>query len=304
MRLTGRTCEWSAFRKAVHQRVYVSAFQRGLNDLGWVEGQNLHIEWRFSGGQAERLPGLAAELVRLPIGLIVVPSAPGALAAREATRTIPLVTVAVPDPVELGLVQSLARPGGNVTGLTSSAGPELAGKQLELLKTVVPKISRMALLWNPSTPGTAARLREAEDVARSLRVEPQPLEARSPSEFDRAFAAMSAKRAGALLVLSDVMFSTHRIRLADLAAKGRLPAMYGIREAVEAGGLMSYGASNPDLFRRAASYVDRILKGAKPADLPMEQPTKFKLLINAKAARNLGLAIPQSLRDRVDQVIG
>jgi putative tryptophan/tyrosine transport system substrate-binding protein len=283
---------------------YVAAFLRGLNELGWVEGQNLHIEWRFSGGQAERLPSLAVELVRLPVDLIVVPSAPTALAAKEATATIPLVTVAVPDPVELELVQSLARPGGNVTGLTSSAGPELSGKQLELLKAVVPRVTRIALLWNPATRGTTARLKEAESAARSLKVEPLPLEARIAADFDRAFAAMTARRAGALLVLGDVMFSTHRIRLAELAAKSRLPAMYGGRESVEAGGLMSYGPSNPELFRRAASYVDRILKGAKPAEMPVEQPAKFELLVNAKAARAMGLTIPQSLRERVDQVIG
>jgi putative tryptophan/tyrosine transport system substrate-binding protein len=283
---------------------YVSAFQRGLNELGWVEGQNLRIEWRFSGGLADRLPGFAAELVRLGVDLILVPSAPTALAARDATKTIPLVTVAVAEPVELGLVQSLARPGGNITGLTSSVGPEISGKQLELLKGLVPKVARMALLWNPTTPGNETRLRQAEMAARSLKVEPQTLEVRSGDDYDRAFAAMTTGRAGALLVVGDVMFATHRSRLTALAAKSRLPAIYSGREYVEVGGLMSYGPSTPDLFRRAATYVDKVLRGAKPADLPMEQPTKFELLINAKAARNLGLAIPQSLRERVDQVIG
>ncbi len=205
---------------------YVRAFQGGLKDLGWVEGQNIVIEWRFSGGRAERLPDLAEGLVRLRVDLIVVPSTPTALAAKNATKTIPLVTVAVGDPVALGLVASLARPGGNITGLTNSVGPEIAGKQLELLKQIVPKVSRMAVLWNPTTPGNALALREAEVAARVLGVELQPLEARSPNDFDRAFVAMTAKRAGALLVLGDVMFSTHRIRLADLAAKSRLPAMY------------------------------------------------------------------------------
>jgi len=282
---------------------YVQAFQRGLKDLGWIEGQNIVIEWRFSGGRAELLPDLAAELVRLRVDLIVVPSSPTALAAKNATKTIPLVTVAVGDPVALGLVASLARPGGNITGLSNSVGPEIAGKQLELLKEVVPKVSRMAVLWNPNTRGNALALRETEIAARALGLELQPLEARSLNDFDRAFAAMTAKRAGALLVLGDVMFSTHRNRLADLAAKNRLPAMYAARESVEAGWLMSYGPNTPELFRRAATYVDKILKGAKPGDLPIEQPTKFELVINLKTAKTLGLTIPPSLLQRADQVI-
>ena len=274
-----------------------------MKDLGWIEGQNIVIEWRFSGGRAELLPDLAAELVRLRVDLIVVPSSPTALAAKNATKTIPLVTVAVGDPVALGLVASLARPGGNITGLTNSVGPEIAGKQLELLKEVVPKVSRMAVLWNPNTRGNALALRETEIAARALGLELQPLEARSLNDFDRAFAAMTAKRAGALLVLGDVMFSTHRNRLADLAAKNRLPAMSAARESVEAGWLMSYGPNTPELFRRAATYVDKILKGAKPGDLPIEQPTKFELVINPKTAKTLGLTIPPSLLQRADQVI-
>jgi putative ABC transport system substrate-binding protein len=282
---------------------YVQAFQRGLKDLGWIEGQNIVIEWRFSGGRAELLPDLAAELVRLRVDLIVVPSSPTALAAKNATKTIPLVTVAVGDPVALGLVASLARPGGNITGLTNSVGPEIAGKQLELLKEVVPKVSRMAVLWNPNTRGNGLALRETEIAARALGLELQPLEARSLNDFDRAFAAMTAKRAGALLVLGDVMFSTHRNRLADLAAKNRLPAMSAARESVEAGWLMSYGPNTPELFRRAAAYVDKILKGAKPGDLPIEQPSKFELVINVKTAKALGLTMPPSLLQRADEVI-
>jgi putative tryptophan/tyrosine transport system substrate-binding protein len=282
---------------------YVRAFQRGLKDLGWVEGQNIVIEWRFSGGRAELLPDLAAELVRLRVDLIVVPSSPTALAAKNATKTIPLVTVAVGDPVALGLVASLARPGGNITGLTNSVGPEIAGKQLELLKEVVPKVSRMAVLWNPDTRGNALALRETEIAARALGLELQPLEARSLNDFDGAFATMTTKRAGALLVLGDVMFSTHRNRLAHLAAKSRLPTMYPARESVEAGWLMSYGPNTPELFRRAATYVDKILRGAKPSDLPIEQPTKFELIINLKTAKALGLTIPQSLLQRADEVI-
>jgi putative ABC transport system substrate-binding protein len=282
---------------------FVQPFLQGLRDLGWVEGQNIVIEWRFAGGRAERLPELAAELVRLRVDLIVVPSTPTALAAKNATSTIPLVTVGGGDPVGLGLVASLARPGGNITGLTSNVGPEIAGKQLELLKETVPKVSRIAALWNPGTPGNALSVREAEMAARTLGVELQLLEARSLSDFDGAFAAMTAKRAGALLVLGDVTFVTYRTRLADLAAKSRLPAMYALRQFVDDGGLMSYSANSADNFRRAATYVDKILKGARPADLPIERPTKFELVINRKAAKAIGLTIPQSLLLRADQVI-
>jgi putative ABC transport system substrate-binding protein len=283
--------------------VFVREFRQGLKDLGWVEGQNIVIEWRFAGGRAERLPDLAAELVRLRVDLIVAPSTPTILAAKNATTTIPIVTVAGGDPVELGLVASLARPGGNITGLTSMVSQEIAGKQLELLKETVPKVSGMAVLWNPTTRGNALALREAEIAARALRVELQVLEARSLNDFESAFAAMSAKRAGALLVLGDTMFTTHRRRLADLAAKSRLPAMYGTRQFVDDGGLVSYGANALDNFRRAAVYVDKILKGAKPGDLPIERSTKFELVINLKTAKALGLTIPQSLLLRADQVI-
>ena len=282
---------------------FVRVFRRGLKDLGWVEGQNIVVEWRFAGGRAERLPDLVAELVRLQVDLIVVPSTPPALAAKNATKTIPIVTVAVGDPVGLGLVASLARPGGNITGLTGTVDPEIAGKLLELLKETVPKVSRMAVLWNPTTPGNAFALREAESAARALRVELQLLEARSLNDFDSVFAAMTTKRAGALLVLGDVMFVTHRIRLANLAAKSRLPAIYGLREYVEAGGLMSYGAITSELFRRAATYVDRVLKGAKPTDLPIERPTKFEFVINLTTAKALGLTIPQSILVRADELI-
>src|SRR3990170_2990504 len=274
---------------------FVQAFQRGLKDLGWVDGQNIVIEWRFAGGRAERLPDLAAEPVRLPVDLIVVPSTPPALAAKNATKTIPLVTVGVGDPVGLGLVASLARPGGNITGLTSVVSPETAGKQLELLKEAVPKVSRVAVLWNPATPGTALFLKETEVASRALGVQLQSLEARSLNDFDSSFAAMTTKRAGALLVLGDVMFVTHRVRPADLAAKSRLPAMYTLREYVEAGGLMSSGPITPELFRRVATYVDKILKGAKPADLPVEQPSKFELVINLKTAKQIGLTIPPNV---------
>jgi putative ABC transport system substrate-binding protein len=283
--------------------VFVREFRRGLKELGWVEGQNIVIEWRFAGGRAERLPDLAAELVRLRVDLIVVPSTPTALAAKNATKTIPLVTVGGGDPVELGLVASLARPGGNITGLSSNLGPEIAGKQLEVLKETVPKVSRMAILWNPTTPGNALALRQAEITARALAVELQVLEARRASDFDGAFAAMTTRRAGALLILGDVMFTTHRRRLAALAVKSRLPAIYGGREFVDEGGLLCYGAKLSDNFHRAAVYVDKILKGAKPGDLPIERPTTFQLVVSLKTARALGLTIPPSLLQRADQVI-
>jgi len=282
---------------------FVRPFLQGLKDLGWVEGQNIVIEWRFAGGRAERLPDLAAELVRLHVELIVVPSTPTAVAAKNATATIPLVTVGGNDPVTLGLVASLARPGGNITGLTVSFGPEIAGKQFELLKETLPKVSRVSALWNPVTPGNVLALREAEAAARRLGVELQPLQARSIDDFDNAFSAIRAKRAGAVHVLADVMFVTHRARLVQLAAKNHLPVLYPQREFVDDGGLMSYGAEISNNFRRAATYVDKILKGAKPSDLPVERPTKFELVVNLKTAKALRVTIPQTVMLQADYVI-
>jgi putative ABC transport system substrate-binding protein len=282
---------------------FVRPFLQGLRELGWVEGHNIIVEWRFAEGRAERLPDLAAELVRLRVDLIVVPSTPTVVAAKNATTTTPLVSVAGNDPVALGLVASLARPGGNITGLTSSLGPEIAGKQVHLLKETVPKVAQISVLWNPATRGNAVALREAETAARALGVELQPLEARGPSDFGGAFAGMSAKRVGALLTLGDVMFLTHRQQLAELAAKTRLPTLYAQREYVDDGGLMSYGAKLSDNFLRAATYVDKILKGAKPADLPIERPTRFELIINSKTAKALGLTIPHSVLARADEII-
>ena len=279
------------------------ALIQGLRELGYVEGRNMTIEFRSSDGKYERLPDLAAELVRLKVDVIVAPATQNPLAAKQATRTIPIVMASSGDPVQSGLVASLARPGGNITGLTGVVGPELVGKQLELLKEAVPKVSRVAVLWNPASTINPLWLGEAKGAARSLRVQLQLLEARGPDEFERAFAAMTRDRAGALLVLTDGMFLLHRTRIAVLAAKQRLPAMYGFRELVDAGGLMAYGASLRDNFRRAATYVDKILKGAKPADLPVEQPTKFELVINAKTAKALGLTIPPSVLLRTDEVI-
>jgi putative ABC transport system substrate-binding protein len=224
-------------------------------------------------------------------------------AARNATGTIPIVMIGVRDPLGIGLIASLARPGGNVTGVSGSPGLEIVAKQLELLKETVPKIRRVAILSNPANAYHQLAIREVSVAARSLGVRLQLLEARGPNEFDGAFAAMARERVEALLVVSDSIFNAHRARLADLAARSRLPAAYGIRESVEAGGLMSYGPSFLDFYRRSATYVDKILKGAKPADLPVEQPTTFELVMNLKTAKGLGLTIPQSLLRQADQII-
>jgi len=282
------------------------AFRQGLRDLGYVEGRNLAIEYRDAEGKLERLPARAAELVALKVDVIVAPTTPAALAAKEATRTLPIVFAGAADPVTSGLVTSLARPGGNVTGLSLLA-PELVGKCLEQLKQAVPGISRVAVLWQPGVMVEDTEkdmLKAAEVAARALRVRLQFVEARGPEDFDRAFSDMTRARAGALTVFSMTMFVLERRRLVDLAAKNRLPAVYvGLREFVDAGGLMAYGPNLADLYRRAATYVDKILKGAKPADLPVEQPTKFELAINLKTAKALGITIPQSLLRQADQVM-
>ncbi|MFZ1058456.1 MAG: ABC transporter substrate-binding protein [Candidatus Rokuibacteriota bacterium] len=281
----------------------LEAFRQGLRELGWVEGQNIVIDYRFAEGRFERLPDLAADLVRLKVDIIVAVPTPGAAAAKNATETIPIVVIGVRDPVGIGLIASLARPGGNITGLSFSVGMEILSKGLELLKETVPKVRRVAILSNPGNPAHPLAIREVNVAARSLGVQLQLLEPRGPNEFDGAFAAMAKERVGALLVIADSMFILHRTQLADLAARSRLPAMYGYREHPEAGGLMSYGSSLRDLWRRAATFVDKILKGAKPGDLPVEQPTKFELVINLKTAKALGLTIPQSVLIRADEVI-
>jgi len=282
----------------------LEAFLQGLRDLGYVEGRNVVIEYRDAEGKAERLPALAAELVALKVEVIVAPGTLAALAAKQATGTIPIVFPSVGDPVTEGLVTSLARPGGNVTGL-SNLTPELVGKGLELLKQAVPGVSRVAVLWQPGGSERTEKdnLKAADVAARALAVRLQFVEARGPADFDRAFSDMTRARASALTVWPYAMFINERRRLVDLAAKHRLPTVYGVREFVVAGGLMSYGPARADLFRRAATYVDRILKGAKPADLPVEQPTKFELVINLKTAKALGLTIPQSVLGRADEVI-
>jgi ABC-type uncharacterized transport system substrate-binding protein len=282
------------------------AFRQGLRDLGYVEGRNVVIEYRDAEGKVERLPALAAELVTLKVDVILAEGGTlGPRVAMQATRTIPIVFAAAGDPVGSGLVTSLARPSGNVTGL-SGLNPELIGKRLELLKQAVPGVDRVAVLRQPGALGerTAKDMLKAADVAaRALGVQPQFIEARDPDEFARAFSDMTSARAGALTLLPSARFLREHRRLVDLAAKNRLPAVYTSREFVDAGGLMSYGANQPDLFRRAAIYVDKILKGAKPGDLPIEQPTKFELVINLKTAKALGLTIPQSVLARADHII-
>ena len=280
-------------------------FRQGLRELGYVEGRNSVIEYRDAEGKLERLPALAAELVALKVDVIVVGGTVAALAAKRATKTLPIVFVSAVDPVTDGLVASLARPGGNVTGLATLA-PELVGKRLEQLKRIVPGVSEVAVLWQPGALGerTEKDLRkQAEVAARALGVRLHFVEARGPDDFDRAFSDMTRARAGALTVLGSSMLINERRQIVTLTAKNRLPAVYGLREYVDAGGLMSYGPNNVDLFRRAATYVDKILKGAKPGDLSVEQPTKFELVINLKTANALGLTIPQSVLARADDVI-
>ncbi len=278
------------------------AFLRGLRELGWVEGQNIVIEQRNAGGRFERLSDLAADLVRRRVDIIVAAGSPAPLAAKRATNTIPIVMTNAGDPVGSGLVTSLGRPGGNVTGLSLLA-PAVVGKQLEMLKEIVPKATRAAVLTNPGNPGRALMLTEVEAAMRPLGLQLQVLDARGPGEFQAAFSAMKRERAGALLILTDPMFVGERQRLGDLVARSRLPAVSGLRELADAGILLTYGASLSDLFRRAATFVDKILKGAKPADLPVEQPTKFGLAINLKTAKALGLTIPPSILIRADEVI-
>ena len=279
------------------------AFLEGLWELGWVEGKTVLVEYRWAEGRSDRLPDLVADLVHLKVDVILAGSTAVAVAAKNATGTIPIVMATGGDPVGLGLVASLARPGANITGLSFSVGMETAGKGLELLKETAPHLRRVAVLSNPANPAHGLAIQNLNVAARSLSVRLQLLEARGPNEFDGAFAAMARKRAEAVYIVLDPFFGIHRSQLRDLVAKNRLPAMYGSREYPEAGGLMSYGPDYRHSFRRAATYVDKILKGAKPADLPIEQPTRFEMVINMKTAKALGLAIPRSLLLRADQVI-
>jgi len=278
------------------------AFRERLRELGHIEGQSVRFEVRGADGKIEGLADLAKELVRLKAEAIVTAGTEAAVAAKQATATIPIVTAIVSDPVGLGLIASLARPGGNLTGV-ADLDVEQSGKRLELLKTVVPALSRVALLWKRGHPKETESLREAEAAARSLGLQLHLAGVGNANDLPRAFASMTAEHTGAFMVVADTMFSSNRAQILDFAAKSRLPAIFWRREFVDAGGLLSYGASYLDQYRRAAVFVDKILKGAKPADLPIEQPTSFELVINLKTAKALGLTIPPSLLLRADQVI-
>jgi putative ABC transport system substrate-binding protein len=277
-------------------------FRQGLRDLGYVEGQNINVEYRFAEGKVERLAGLANELVGLKVIVIVASSTQSIEAANQATKAIPIVFPITPDPIKSGFVVSLARPGGNLTGL-STFNPELGGKRLELLKEVVPGISRVAMLWNPTNPGHKISLEETELAAKALGLQLQSLEVRGPEDFEAAFRAATKEQAGAVNVLADLMLASRQKRIHELAIKSRIPTIFNGAVWVEAGGLMSYGPSNSDLYRRAAYYVDKILKGAKPTDLPVERPKKFELVINLKTAKQIGLTIPPNVLARADKVI-
>jgi putative ABC transport system substrate-binding protein len=279
------------------------AFREGLRELGYVEGQNVAIEYRFAEGRLDRLADLAAELVAAQVEVIVAAPSPSAVAAKRATGTIPIVMISVGDPEGLGLVASLARPAGNVTGLSFGVGMQTFGKALELLAEAVPGVRRIAILSNFSNPTHSLVKRELDAAARSVGVLLPRFDVGRVEDFEGAFAGMVDAQVGALMVITDALFISNAVRVADLCTKSRLPSMHGIREGVEAGGLMSYGAAIGDQWRRAAGYVDRILKGAKPAELPVEQPTKFELVINARSAAALGLTIPPTLLARADEVI-
>jgi putative ABC transport system substrate-binding protein len=280
----------------------VDAFKDGLRQLGYVDGQNLTLEYRWAHGQSDRLPELAAELVRLKVSIIATGNTSSVIAAKTATAVIPIVSIG-PEPASIGFGANLARPGGNVTGVSLLAGPEIGGKYLELLKEAVPRVSRVALLMRSGHQGHPAVVKQVEAAARASKLPVQVVRAGTADELDTAFSAMVRGKADGLVVLADALFFTHRKRLADLAAKNRLPAIYGMMEHAVAGGLMAYAANFEDAARRAATHVDRIVKGAKPGDLPIEQPTRFELIINERTARALGLALPASLLARAERVV-
>lgn len=281
---------------------FLEAFRQNMRELGWVEGQNLAIEARFADGKAAQLAAAASELVRLNVDVILAGSTSGGIAAHKATTSIPIVMVTTGDPMASGLIASLARPGGNLTGVTA-LGQELGAKGLELLAQAVPGLTRVAVLCNPTYPGTDRVLKALRDGARTLGMQLHVIEARDRRDVEAALPAASGERARALMVLSDPMLVTHRKRIVELAVSQRLPTMYAVRQYVDDGGLLFYGASLSEMYRHAASHVDRILKGARPGDLPVEQPTRFELVVNLKAARALGLAIPPSLLARADEVL-
>ena len=283
-------------------RQNVDAFRHGLSDLGYVEGKNIGIVYRYGEGNVDRLPQLATELVRLNPNVILAGGTVPALAAKQATKTIPIVFVNVADPLSVGLVMSLARPGGNITG-TSTINSELTSKRLGLLKESVATVSRVAFLHNPSDASNVIFLKQLQSSARGMGLTIRLSEVRDPTDFDRAFSAMAREGVNGLMVAAGTLTSTHRKRIVDLALKSRIPAMYGERSFVEVGGLMSYAANFVEQYRRAAVYVDKVLKGTKPADIPVEQPTKFELVINLKTAKQMGLTIPQSVLYQADKVI-
>jgi putative ABC transport system substrate-binding protein len=290
-----------SFTRAEGQHLW-EACRQGMRELGYVEGRNIAVEPRWTDGRYERLKELAAELVRLKPDVIVVAATPGSLALKAATSTIPVVIVAVSDPVRIGLVESLARPGGNVTGL-SLLTPELSGRRLQLLLNVARQARRVSVLMNPDNRSQEVFLDETKAAARELKVQVEALHARNPGEIEQAFQQTSKQGAHALIVFDDTVLWSHRRQVVALAAKARLPVMYGYSEFVAEGGLISYGPHRPDLYRRTATYVDKILKGAKPADLPIERPTKFELFVNQKTAGVLGLTIPQAILVQADRVI-
>jgi putative ABC transport system substrate-binding protein len=280
----------------------IGPFREGLSDLGYVEGRSIFIEWRWAEGKYERFPSLIAELIALNIDVIVTAGTPASLAVKKVTTSIPLVMIAVGDPVGTGLIKSLAHPGGNVTGLTSIAA-DLEGKRLELLREVVPTLSHVAVFWNPASPFQVVAEKEVQAAAQLLRIKVLSLGVQAQEQFDNAFATIRRERPGALNVLADRLFLHNRARIMDFAVQNRLPGVHAYVELVEAGGLMSYGPSYPGMHRRATYFVDRILKGTKPADLPVEQPTKFELVINLKTAKQIGLPIPPNVLARADRVI-
>jgi len=278
------------------------ALRQGLRELGYVEGKNILIEYRYAEGASQRLSELAEELVRLNVDVIVTAATEPSLAAQRATRTIPIVMGAGGDPVAAGLIANLARPGGNITGV-SNISVDLSGKQLELLKEVTPKSFPVAVLWIPTNRGNTLQMKETETAAHSLELQLRPVGVEGPNDFENAFSLINGAGAHSLVVLNSPIFASQRVRIAELAAKGRVPAIYATSGYVDAGGLMSYGPNVSDLYRRAVVYLDKILKGAKPADLPVERPMKLELVINLKTAKQIGLTIPDSMLYRVDRVI-
>jgi ABC-type uncharacterized transport system substrate-binding protein len=297
---TGKVYRIGFLRSGHPPESYIAGLQQGLRERGYVPGQNVVVELRATDGSVDQLPGLAEDLMRLRVDVVVASAAPAAMAVKRTTVSVPVIFVGVVEPVELGLVSSLAHPGGNITGLATSAA-DLAGKRLELLREIVPRLRRVVVVWHPANPTNPIQLKGAQAAARTLGVQLELVSIQWPGDFDAP--AKTVRGADGLLSLESPLFTTYRARIAELAARSRLPAVFSQKEYVEAGGLMSYGTDFPDLYRRAGHYVDKILKGAKPADLPVEQPTKFELVINLRIAKELGLTIPQSVLLRADEVI-